>query len=64
MIIGEGGETIKTINRNTGARAFVLDDRYNDGRKEFRIIGEPEQVKKCMKIIYDLGELWKQNSKR
>jgi len=43
LVIGKGGDTIKSINARTGAYVFIPpEQRYGDGNRSLSITGMPE----------------------
>lgn len=54
LIIGKGGETIKSINQQTGAHCEVDRNAPPDARdKNFVIRGTPEQVERAKQMILE-----------
>jgi len=54
LIIGKGGETIKSINQQTGAHCEVDRNAPPDARdKNFVIRGTPEQVERAKQLILE-----------
>jgi len=56
LVIGKGGETIKQINAQSGARAQIVKDppaNSDPNYKIFNIKGTPEQIKMCRQLIQE-----------
>jgi len=56
LVIGKGGETIKQINAQSGARAQIVKDpppSSDPNYKIFNIKGTPEQIKMCRQLIQE-----------
>jgi len=56
LIIGKGGETIKQLQEQSGAKMFVVQDgrEVQDGEKPLKITGNPEQIEKAKELVYEI----------
>nr|CAD7404776.1 unnamed protein product [Timema poppensis] len=55
LIIGKGGETIKTLQEKSGAKMVVIQDGPNqEQEKPLRISGDPQKVEYAKQLVYDL----------
>ena len=58
LVIGKGGETIKTINFSTGAHCEVNKSAPQDAReKNFIIRGSPDAVEQAKAMIMDISKI-------
>lgn len=56
LIIGKGGETIRSLQDRAGVK-LTIHQQVNDAsepEKQLRIIGEPDKVDRCREMITDL----------
>lgn len=63
LIIGKGGETIKGINKSSGAIVFIPKEMNpNDPEKRLvRITGDHDQIENAKKQIEDIVQKGKSN---
>lgn len=53
LIIGKGGETIKSLQEKSGAKMVVIQDGPNqEAEKPLRITGDPQKVEVCLFCFY------------
>ncbi|XP_073986472.1 P-element somatic inhibitor isoform X3 [Rhodnius prolixus] len=55
LIIGKGGETIKSLQEKSGAKMVVIQDGPNqEAEKPLRITGDPQKVEHAKNLVYEL----------
>jgi len=55
LIIGKGGETVKQLQEQSGARMVIIQDSNEQAdEKPLRISGTPEQVEMAKKLVFDM----------
>ncbi|KAL1115476.1 hypothetical protein AAG570_007506 [Ranatra chinensis] len=55
LIIGKGGETIKTLQEKSGAKMVVIQEGPNqEAEKPLRITGDPQKVEHAKTLVYEL----------
>lgn len=58
LVIGKGGETIKSINQRTGAYVFIPPEvRYGEVNRSITITGLPEQCAIAKREVMDIVTL-------
>ncbi|KAL4447045.1 hypothetical protein ABPG74_013897 [Tetrahymena malaccensis] len=66
LILGKGGETIRSIKTQCGASYIQMDSNQVQGEdyKNFTVFGTQDQCEKAQKLIFDYIESYKSNSKK
>lgn len=55
LVIGKGGETIKTLQEKTGAKMVIIQDGpTQELEKPLRITGEPSKIDHAKQLVFDL----------